>query len=174
MSRGSEAASCWGCYSCALENKCSIGISTATLSARRLPPQQRDALHGNLGGWDPLEASLSRRCIFRHLNTSQTSRIHTSSGRWPRRCEQTACSRTGPFIGAQPPALEHQPQAHHTDAVALCPTRFRARRDGDLKAPRWHGWMISFQQQADRMSQCTLQPLCLVQLCSPFDPVVLC
>lgn len=51
--------SCWGCYSCALENKCSIGISTATLSARRLPPQQRDALHGNLGGWDPLEASLA-------------------------------------------------------------------------------------------------------------------
>lgn len=24
-----------------------------------LPPQQRDALHGNLGGWDPLEASLA-------------------------------------------------------------------------------------------------------------------
>lgn len=139
---------------------------TASSSTKRRSPWKP----GRVGS----SGSLSRRCTFRHLNTSQTSWIHTSSGRWPRRWEQTACSRIGPSIGAQPPALEHQPHVQHTHVVALCPMRFRARTDEDLKAPSWHGWIISFQQQADRLSHCTLQPLCLVQLCSPLDPAVLC
>lgn len=134
---------------------------TASSSTKRRSPWKP----GRVGS----SGSLSGRCILRHLNTSQTSRIHTSSGRWPRRCKRTAFSRIGPFTGAKPPALGHQPQVHHTHDVALCPMRFRDRTDGDLKAPSWHGWMISFQQQADRMSHSTLQPLCLVQLCSPFD-----
>lgn len=139
---------------------------TASSSTKRRSPWKP----GRVGS----SGSLSRRCTFRHLNTSQTSWIHTSSGRWPRRWEQTACSRIGPSIGAQPPALEHQPHVQHTHVVALCPMRFRARTDEDLKAPSWHGWILSFQQQADRLSHCTLQPLCLVQLCSPLDPAVLC
>lgn len=110
--------------------------------------------------------SLSRRCIFRHLNTSQTSRIHTSSGRRPRRCEQTACSRIGPFIRAQPPALEHQPQAHHTDAAALCPMRFRSRTDGDVKAPSWHRWMMDGSPSNSKQTGCPIAPSSHCALCS--------
>lgn len=121
-----------------------------------LPPQQRDALHGNLGGWDPLEASLADA----YSGISHQPDKPDPHLPWQAAEEMPAASLLSCWTlhGAQPPALGHQAPVQHTHVVALCPMRFRARTDGDLKAPSWHGWMISFQQPAHRMSHCTLQP----------------
>lgn len=123
-----------------------------------------NALHGNLGGWDPLEASLADAQAGVSTPARRAGSTPSLAGSQGDASRQPALALE-PLPGSSLLPLStqaDQPQAHHAGAVALSSAWSEARRDQDLRLPSWHGWVISSQQQADRMSHCTLWPLCLL------------